>query len=715
MGKRLLSMLLIVLLLISVLPVMRTDAKEVVTCAEYSGKNKDRQDYTRWADTVKSYLILCEDGSLMRFQYVDANDGYLAEYYDASYQLLRVERISQELPIFGGFYASEDNYFILTGQKNKEESASVECYRITKYDKNWKRLGSAGLYDCNTTVPFDAGSARMAEADNYLFIRTCHKMYTSSDGKNHQANVTIQLNTDTMQITNSYVKVEFHPYGYVSHSFNQFIKNDNGKIVSVDHGDAYPRAVVITESDSDTGYSTDYTALEIPGAIGDNDTGVSIGGFEISDTAWIIAGNKIDFNRSDNTRNIFISAVSKADGAVTLKQITSYDTDDKSVSTPHLVKIDTNEFILLWSLEDSVFYTKIDGDGNSAGKIYKFTGELSDCLPLVYNGKLVWYTWTNSTVDFYEIDLSDISKNKKTLVENGHDWECKKVKNHIAFLQCLKCGKKKNIDTPASIVAWWRRQDSTDKYYVSAIANPFQVGDYINYWVTQKLKEETSTEEQCLEILLECSDPDAMKIEESANSYTERMGIIRFQKPGQHVLTIRHLYDDSLTKTYTFVVKGEPEVIELNKNSITLNPGKSHTLKVSPTAEAAGITYLWTSSNEKIATVENGKVKAVAVGKAKITVKTTSGKKAVCTVTVKKLPEKVTLSKTSITLKKGKTYRLKTSFEPTDTYAICTWTSSDEKVATVKSGKVTAIAVGKAKITVKTTNGKTAVCTVVVK
>lgn len=83
--------------------------------------------------------------------------------------------------------------------------------------------------------------------------------------------------------------------------------------------------------------------------------------------------------------------------------------------------------------------------------------------------------------------------------------------------------------------------------------------------------------------------------------------------------------------------------------------------------------------------------------------------------TVKKLPEKVTLSKTSITLKKGKTYKLKTNFEPTDTYAICTWTSSNEKVATVKSGKVTAVAAGKAKITVKTSNGKTAVCTVVVK
>ena len=33
-----------------------------------------------------------------------------------------------------------------------EESADVEVYRITKYDKDWNRISSAGLYDCNTTL-----------------------------------------------------------------------------------------------------------------------------------------------------------------------------------------------------------------------------------------------------------------------------------------------------------------------------------------------------------------------------------------------------------------------------------------------------------------------------------------------------------------------------------------------------------------------------------
>ena len=34
-----------------------------------------------------------------------------------------------------------------------------------EYNKNWNRIGSAGLYDCNTFLPFRAGCVRMTEAD----------------------------------------------------------------------------------------------------------------------------------------------------------------------------------------------------------------------------------------------------------------------------------------------------------------------------------------------------------------------------------------------------------------------------------------------------------------------------------------------------------------------------------------------------------------------
>nr|MCR5468535.1 Ig-like domain-containing protein [Lachnospiraceae bacterium] len=75
----------------------------------------------------------------------------------------------------------------------------------------------------------------------------------------------------------------------------------------------------------------------------------------------------------------------------------------------------------------------------------------------------------------------------------------------------------------------------------------------------------------------------------------------------------------------------------------------------------------------------------------------------------------VSLDKTSITLKKGKTYTLEATVEPEDADDDgVSWDSSDESVATVsEDGEVKAVSYGTAKITVTTDDGEyTASCTV---
>ena len=72
--------------------------------------------------------------------------------------------------------------------------------------------------------------------------------------------------------------------------------------------------------------------------------------------------------------------------------------------------------------------------------------------------------------------------------------------------------------------------------------------------------------------------------------------------------------------------------LKLNSSRITLNPGKSYTLKVNGTKLAPA----WKSSNSKIVTVnKKGRITAKKAGTAKITA-TLGGKRFVCTVTVKK-------------------------------------------------------------------------------
>ena len=163
------------------------------------------------------------------------------------------------------------------------------------------------------------------------------------------------------------------------------------------------------------------------------------------------------------------------------------------------------------------------------------------------------------------------------------------------------------------------------------------------------------------------------------------------------------------------------EGVSLNVTSVELTEGDQTTLTatVNP-SNATNKNVTWTSSDNNVATVANGKVTAVKAGTATITVKTEDGNKtATCTVTVKAKTypvESVTLDKTSVELTEGEETTLTATVNPSNaTNKNVTWTSSDSNVATVANGKVTAVKAGTATITVKTEDGnKTATCTVTV-
>lgn len=79
----------------------------------------------------------------------------------------------------------------------------------------------------------------------------------------------------------------------------------------------------------------------------------------------------------------------------------------------------------------------------------------------------------------------------------------------------------------------------------------------------------------------------------------------------------------------------EIEKITLNKNEVTLKIGETTTLEAAIIPEdAKDKNVTWKSSNEKVATINNGVVTAIATGQAQITVTSANGKQASCTVTV---------------------------------------------------------------------------------
>lgn len=157
----------------------------------------------------------------------------------------------------------------------------------------------------------------------------------------------------------------------------------------------------------------------------------------------------------------------------------------------------------------------------------------------------------------------------------------------------------------------------------------------------------------------------------------------------------------------------------ISSKKIYLAKGKSQTLKAELFPADTTDSITWSSSKPSVVSVKNGKLKAKKTGSAKITVTSTSGKKASCTVTVLSRSKKavsVKLNKKSLSLKKGKIYSLKATLKPANSTDTVRWKSSNKKVASVDSyGCIKAKKKGKTTVTVITKSGKKASCKVTVK
>lgn len=134
---------------------------------------------------------------------------------------------------------------------------------------------------------------------------------------------------------------------------------------------------------------------------------------------------------------------------------------------------------------------------------------------------------------------------------------------------------------------------------------------------------------------------------DEAVATVDKDGRVQVLQPGECDIITTLMQDGEKVTEKTTHVKAfyEVESITLDSNEGKLTVGNSHTIKatVAPEEVAAETTIEWSSSNEKVATVdENGKVTAIAAGEATITA-TVGEKSANYEVTVEQ-PKKVTTS-----------------------------------------------------------------------
>ena len=424
-----------------------------------SSSNISANDYYTWSSVVKSNLTENSDKTLTRVE--STSKGVLVEKYSANGKtLISKSTIKNELPIYGGYFSGKNNNYIVFGQNNKGEKDSAEIVRIVKYSKSWSKISDCKIYGSNTFEPFEAGSLRMIELDGKLYVYTCHTMYADSNKLNHQANMLFTVDESTMKITDSMYEVSNLQDGYVSHSFNQFIKTDGTYIYRVDHSESnnmimsgqYLSVNGITLSRYNKNSSSTNVAVTIPLKFdihSGNYTGASIGGFEVGSGNCLIAYTK-DISSSCESRNAYISVTDKYFNKTNNIALTSYKSGTKvSCRTPQLVKINENLFLVMWEEYNSStnkVTTKAKTIDSSANTVASATlsVRLSDCQPVMCSdGTVKWYVSDNSAPKLYSINPYDLTKRHEHTYTSVVTKQPTCTATGVRTYTCTTCGAKK--------------------------------------------------------------------------------------------------------------------------------------------------------------------------------------------------------------------------------------------------------------------------------
>ncbi|MDR1440645.1 MAG: S-layer homology domain-containing protein, partial [Clostridiales bacterium] len=384
------------------------------------GSDYGRQALGNWNATSQRYIFARQDGYTILLAAPggggEAAYSVCVEEYSLDGQFLGYKTLGGELPLFGGAHQTSDgNFFLLYGQTNKEESPGKESIRVVKYSPSWQRLGAAAVSAGPSVIrfPFSCGSAKMAELGNVLTVHASRTRFTSSDGLNHESNLTIQIDMGAMRVLSQSAAF---PANHASHSFDQFVRHDGDLTVYVDHGDAYPRSIYLQVFDgsgsaSGTGGAGgapgrlvgDADLLAAPGNTGDNYTGMTPGGFEVTASHYVVSASAIDMRSfgSSETRNAYILAVPRdrvGSGAVERRALTDFPAGGgRTAGFVYLVRATNNRLVALWEEygEGSEYlatkYAVLDASGAAVGQIRETRLRLANnTQPIYRNKKIVW-------------------------------------------------------------------------------------------------------------------------------------------------------------------------------------------------------------------------------------------------------------------------------------------------------------------------------------
>ena len=188
-------------------------------------------------------------------------------------------------------------------------------------------------------------------------------------------------------------------------------------------------------------------------------------------------------------------------------------------------------------------------------------------------------------------------------------------------------------------------------------------------------------------------------------------GKITAKTKGDVTITVKSC-DTGITATCNVKVLSKVTSISLNKSELSLNKGDTYdlTYTIAPD-DAANKDVEWSSSNDDVVSVENGKITAKKAGNATITIKAKeTGISSSCKVTVTSKVENISLEKENYTVIKDRYLTITPVISPDDAtnkeYSI---TSEDENIAKIEEGKIKGVNIGETNVIFKTKDGEKSV------
>ena len=357
------------------------------------------------------------------------------------------------------------------------------------------------------------------------------------------------------------------------------------------------------------------------------------------------------------------------------------------------------------------------------------------------------------------LDVTTIAKtfHKKVYVDYV-DATCTKP-GHRGYFHCVNCGRNfwngwdgdddntlEDMTIPAKGHDWeWRNTGSSYtgiNDVKTGVTRPVYVSESINRELYCWKCGQVSTREHTNKSLNINIDQITLKCRQSSTAFrvsgdpiksivptSKLVKVSGVNKNGRFKVTAHSNMTGSayITITTTTGLMAQVEVFVQNmpvktksikslSKSVTLEKGKSLTLKptLEPVNSPEKITY--SSSNKKVATVSaKGVVKAKKAGTAKITVKSGKKKKVIKIKVTGVKTKKLSGVPAVKNISKGKTFKIKAKATPKNTDEKITYKSSNKKVATVTSkGVVKGRRKGTAIITVQSGSRKMT-CKVTVK